>query len=106
MAGVSEGEERCDGGAGRERRNGQSLHGRPQRRATGAPKCCHERRPRTREREGVARTCRGEGRGGRDIDETIDRKIADLFIHHHATRSRWLRDSKNWYSFFMGNGDD
>ena len=48
----------------------------------------------------------GEGRGESDIDVTIDRKIADLFIHHHATRTHRLRYSKSWYSFFMGNGDD
>ena len=58
-----------------------------------------------RAREG-GREAPGEGRRESDIDVTIDRKIADLFIHHHATRTHRLRYSKSWYSFFMGNGDD
>ena len=58
-----------------------------------------------RAREG-GREAPGEGRRESDIDVTIDRKIADLFIHHHATRTHRLRYSKSWYSVFMGNGDD
>ena len=56
-----------------------------------------------RAREG-GREAPGEGRRESDIDVTIDRKIADLFIHHHAMRTHRLRDSTSWYSFFMGNG--